>query len=236
MRLLLAEDDAALRDTLVRGLRDQGFAVDSVADGDAAFVCAVSESYDAIVLDVLLPQRDGRVVCRALRERGVHTPVLLLTALDGPDDTIAGLDAGADDYLAKPFAFGVLLARLRALLRRRGELLPTTLTIGDLALDTQRRQVFRGGHAVPLTAREYTFLLYLARNAGRVVGREELAAHVWDDAHDPTANLIDVYVSRIRRKVDGGGARPLLHTRRGQGVLLADLLADQLVSEHGDMP
>jgi DNA-binding response OmpR family regulator len=223
MRLLIAEDDGALRDTLVRGLREEAFAVDGVADGETAFLRAFSEPYDAIVLDVLLPRRDGRAVCRALRDRGVLTPVLLLTALDGPDDTIAGFDAGADDYLAKPFAFGVLLARLRALLRRRGELLPVTLVVADLTVDTRRRLVHRRERVVPLTAREYTFLAYLVRHAGRVVGREELAAHVWDDAHDPTANLIDVYVSRIRRKIDGHTARPLLHTRRGQGVLLADI-------------
>ena len=222
MRLLVAEDDAALRDTLVRGLREEAFAVDGVADGEAAFVRAITDPYDAIVLDVLLPRRDGRAVCRALRDRGVQTPVLLLTALDGPDDTIAGFDAGADDYLAKPFAFGVLLARLRALLRRRGEVLPTLLVVADLRIDTRRRHVQRGQRVVPLTAREYTFLAYLMRHTGRVVGREELAAHVWDDSHDPTANLIDVYVSRIRRKIDHA-SRPLLHTRRGQGVLLADL-------------
>lgn len=223
MRLLLAEDDAALRDTLLRGLREHAFVVDGVADGESAFLRAVSEPYDAIILDVLMPGRDGRAVCRDLRARGVHTPVLLLTALDAPDDTIAGLDAGADDYLAKPFAFGVLLARLRAVLRRRGEVIPERLALADLQVDTRRRQVWRTGRLIPLTAREYTFLAYLVRHAGRVVGREELATHVWDDAHDPTANLIDVYVSRIRRKIDSGAARPLLHTRRGQGVLLAEL-------------
>ncbi|MBL0891027.1 MAG: response regulator transcription factor [Gemmatimonadaceae bacterium] len=222
MRLLIAEDDRALRDTLVRGLREEAYAVDGVSDGDAAFLRAVSEPYDAIVLDVLLPRRDGRSVCRALRDRGVLTPVLLLTALDGPEDTISGFDAGADDYLAKPFAFGVLLARLRALLRRRGELLPVTIVVADLIVDTRRRRVHRGDRVVPLTAREYSFLAYLARHSGRVVGREELAAHVWDDAHEPTANLIDVYVSRIRRKIDGDAKHPLLHTRRGQGVILTD--------------
>jgi two-component system copper resistance phosphate regulon response regulator CusR len=231
MRLLLAEDDAALRETIARGLRDATFAVDVVADGDAALASAVAEPYDAIILDVLLPGRNGRDVCRTLRDRGVHAPILLLTALDGPDDTIAGLDAGADDYLTKPFAFGVLLARLRALLRRRGEMLPLTLAVADLAVDTRRREVTRGGRLVPLTAREYAFLAYLVRHAGRVVGREELAAHVWDDSQDPTANLIDVYVSRIRRKLDADAARPLLHTRRGQGVLLADLAASGAESD-----
>lgn len=223
MRILLAEDDDALSETLARGLRQESFAVDLVTDGDTALTYALAESYDAIVFDVLLPARNGRDVCRILRERGVHAPILLLTALDGPEDTIAGLDAGADDYLTKPFAFGVLLARLRALLRRRGDILPPTLAVADLRVDTQRRTVTRGGRAIRLTVREYAFLSYLVRHAGRVIGREELAARVWDDSQDPTANLIDVYVSRIRRKLDATDARPLLHTRRGQGVLLAEL-------------
>lgn len=223
MRLLLAEDDDSLRETVARGLREESFAVDVVGDGEAAYLAAVTETYDGLILDVLLPERNGREVCGLLRERGIHTPILLLTALDGPDDTIAGLDAGADDYLTKPFAFGVLLARLRALLRRRGEVLPPTIVVADLHVDTVRRSVTRGGSAVRLTAREYAFLAYLARHAGRVVAREELATHVWDDSQDPTANVIDVYVSRIRRKLDAAGAQPLLHTKRGLGVLLADL-------------
>lgn len=223
VRLLIAEDDALLRDALVRGLREHAFAVDAVADGEAAVVHAAVTDYDALVLDVLMPRRDGLAVCRELRRRGLHTPILLLTARDAADDTIAGLDAGADDYLAKPFAFGVLLARLRALLRRRGEVLPPTLAVADLTIDTRRQTVERAGRPVELTAREYAFLAYLARHAGRVVSRTELATHVWDDSHDPNANLIDVYVSRIRRKIDGGAVRPLLHTRRGLGVLLADV-------------
>lgn len=178
MRLLIAEDDAQLRDALVRGLRDQAFAVDAVADGDAAVVQAVVTEYDALVLDVLMPGRDGLAVCREVRRRGLHTPILLLTARDAVDDTIAGLDAGADDYLTKPFAFGELLARLRALLRRRGEVLPPTLAVADLTIDTRHHVVTRAGRRVELTAREYAFLAYLARHAGRVVSRTELAAHV----------------------------------------------------------
>lgn len=210
-------------DALARGLRDQAFAVDAVADGDAALVRAVVTDYDVLVLDVLMPGRDGLAVCRELRRRGVHTPILLLTARDAVHDTVAGLDAGADDYLTKPFAFGELLARLRALLRRRGEVLPPVLAVADLTIDTRRQAVHRAGRPIELTAREYVFLAYLARHAGRVVSRAELSAHVWDDNHDPNANLLDVYVSRIRRKVDGGAARPLLHTRRGAGVLLAEV-------------
>jgi two-component system copper resistance phosphate regulon response regulator CusR len=233
VRLLLAEDDPQLRDALARGLRDEAFAVDVVDDGHAAIMQAAVHEYDAIVLDVLMPGRDGIEVCTELRRRGMHTPVLLLTALDAVDDRIRGLDAGADDYLTKPFAFGELLARLRALLRRRGEVLPPVLRVADLEVDVRTHSVRRGTRFIELTAREFTFLAYLARHAGRVVSRSELAAHVWDDNHDPQANLLDVYVSRIRRKVDGGEAKPLLHTRRGAGVMLHDVSEDGTAQQAG---
>jgi two-component system copper resistance phosphate regulon response regulator CusR len=220
VRILLAEDDDQLRNTILRGLQERSFAVDAVADGEAALLHAATHGYDAMVLDVLMPRRDGFALCREIRRRGVHTPILLLTARDAVEDRITGLDAGADDYLTKPFAFGELLARLRALLRRRGDLVPTTITVGDLEVDTRRQEARRGGRHVPLTAREYAFLEYLARHAGQIVSRAAIAAHVWDENHDPAANLIDVYVSRLRRKVDAGEA-PLIHTRRGAGVLLA---------------
>jgi two-component system copper resistance phosphate regulon response regulator CusR len=172
-----------------------------------------------MILDVLMPRFDGIEVCRELRRRGVNTPVLLLTARDAVEDRITGLDAGADDYLTKPFAFGELLARIRALLRRRGDVVPATIVVGDLEVDTRRQEARRSGQLVPLTAREYAFLEYLARHAGQLVSRAAIAAHVWDENHDPAANLIDVYVSRLRRKIDAGAA-PLIHTRRGAGVLL----------------
>ena len=221
MRILFAEDDLRLRETLARGLREHAFAVDAVGDGEAAMLKLGSNEYDLIVLDVLMPRRDGLDVCRELRRRGVDTPILLLTALDELPDKVAGLDAGADDYLTKPFAFEELLARLRALMRRRrGDVVPPTIVIGDLEVDTHRRFVRRGRRTISLTAKEYAFLEYLARNAGRVVSRSEITSHVWDDNHEPGANLLDVYVSRLRRKVDATGEPALLHTRRGMGVVL----------------
>jgi DNA-binding response OmpR family regulator len=220
MRILLAEDDQPLRDALSRGLREETFAVDAVADGGRALTHALVNDYDLVVLDVMLPVRDGISVCRALRERGIPVPILLLTARDAVDDRIAGLDAGADDYLVKPFAFGELVARLRALLRRGGAVLPSMIVVADLTVDTRAHRVHRAGREIALTAKEYAFLEYLARHAGRVVSRTELTTHVWDENHEPGANLIDVYLSRLRRKVDDPGAAPLLHTRRGAGVLL----------------
>jgi DNA-binding response OmpR family regulator len=221
MRLLIVEDDEQLRDALSRGLREAAYAVDAVGDGNAAVYHAAINDYDAIVLDVLLAGRDGRAVCREIRRRGNPVPILMLTALDAVADRITGLDAGADDYLVKPFAFSELLARLRALLRRRGEVMSPIIAVGDLEVDTHRQVVRRRTRPIALTTKEYAFLEYLARNAGRVVSRAEISAHVWDDNHDPMSNLIEVYVSRLRRKVDGGESSRLFHTRRGAGYMLA---------------
>jgi two-component system copper resistance phosphate regulon response regulator CusR len=220
VRILVVEDDTQLRDALGRGLREAAYAVDAVGDATTALHQAALNDYDAIVLDVMLGDRDGLTVCRELRRRGNHVPVLMLTARDAVSDRVSGLDAGADDYLVKPFAFKELLARLRALLRRRAEVVPAVITVGDLRVDTQRQVVRRGRRPIPLTTKEYAFLEYLARNAGRIVARAELSAHVWDDNHDPMSNLIEVYVSRLRKKVDGGERIPLFHTRRGAGYML----------------
>jgi two-component system copper resistance phosphate regulon response regulator CusR len=219
--MLLAEDDRQLRESIARGLREASYAVDDASDGGKAVFLAAVNEYDAIILDVVLPVRDGIEVCREIRRKGVHAPVLMLTARDTVDDKIKGLDAGADDYLTKPFDFGELLARLRALVRRRGDVLPAELAVADLVVDTQRHSARRGRRDIALTAKEYSLLEHLVRNAGRIVTRSEINAHVWDDNHDPFSNLIDVYVSRLRRKVDGGEPVALISTRRGVGYMLA---------------
>jgi two-component system copper resistance phosphate regulon response regulator CusR len=221
MRVLLVEDDARVARFVTRGLREQAYAVDVAEDGEAALYQASVATYDVIVLDVMLPKVDGLTVCRELRATGVATPVLMLTARDTVQDRITGLDTGADDYLTKPFAFGELLARLRALLRRGGEVRPDVVRVADLSIDTRAQRVARGGRAVSLTAKEYALLEFLARNAGRVVSRSEIAEHVWDENYDPFTNLIEVYIGRLRRKVDGASASPLIYTRRGTGYILA---------------
>jgi two-component system copper resistance phosphate regulon response regulator CusR len=221
MRVLLVEDEARVARFVARGLREQAYAVDVAADGEEALYNASVNAYDVIILDLTLPKVDGLRVCRELRASGVGTPVLMLTARDTVEDRITGLDTGADDYLTKPFAFGELLARLRALLRRGSEVRPEVITVADLSIDTRAQRVTRAGRAVSLTAKEYALLEYLARNAGRVVGRPELADHVWDETYDPFTNLIEVYIGRVRRKIDEPPASPLIHTRRGIGYVLS---------------
>jgi two-component system copper resistance phosphate regulon response regulator CusR len=221
MRILLAEDepDAAL--LIGKGLREQAFAVDVAADGEQASRLAFETNYDAIVLDVMLPLRDGLAVCRQIRGRGALTPILLLTAMDAVESRIQGLDSGADDYLTKPFAFGELLARLRAIIRRGTRpIVPEILMIGDLTIDTLARQATRGSRAIRLTAREYALLEFLARRRGEVIGRSDIAEHVWDEQYDPFSNVIDVYVRRLRRKLDGPGDSSVIGTRRGEGYVL----------------
>jgi DNA-binding response OmpR family regulator len=221
MRILLAEDDRQLREAIARGLREASYAVDDAPDGDRALFLAAVNEYDAIILDVVLPGRDGIQVCREIRRKGSHAPILMLTARDTVEDKITGLDAGADDYLTKPFDFGELLARLRALVRRRGDVLPAEIVVADLVVDTRRHTARRGRRDIVLTTKEYALLEHLVRNAGRIVTRAEINAHVWDDNHDPFSNLIDVYVSRLRRKVDGGENLALISTRRGVGYMIA---------------
>ena len=221
MRILIAEDDARLHDLLARALRERSFAVDVVTDGESALVEAAINDYDAIVLDVMLPRRSGLEVCRELRKRGKRTPILMLTARDALLDRVAGLDSGADDYLVKPFELEELLARLRALMRRGPALQDERLTVGDLVVDTRAQQATRAGMPVGLTTREYALLEYLARHAGRVIGRAELTDHVWDANHDPASNALEVYIGRVRKKLDVASGAHLLHTRRGAGYLLS---------------
>ena len=196
---------------------------------------AAANEYDVIILDVLLPGKDGLAVCRTIREEGKRVPILMLTALDGVDQRIAGLDAGADDYLTKPFDFGELLARLRALTRRRGEVVPATIVVGDLAIDTSRRSTRRNRREIALTGKEFALLLHLARNAGRVVSRAELMSHVWDDARNTYSNIIDVYASRLRRKIDEGEKVALFTTVRGSGFML-EAPPGSNISTQGDRP
>jgi two-component system copper resistance phosphate regulon response regulator CusR len=221
VRVLLVEDEPDAARMLAKGLREQAYAVDVASDARSALERAHDNEYDAVVLDVLLPDGNGREVCRTLRSEGVAAPVLMLTALGSVQDRINGLDAGADDYLAKPFDFGELLARLRALIRRGSRPpLPEVLQVDDLSLDTRGRRVTRAGREVALTTREYALLEFLVRRAGDVVSRSEIAEHVWDERFDPLSNVIDVYVQRLRRKVDDGRGESIIRTRRGEGYQL----------------
>lgn len=220
MRILVVEDEPRMASVLAKGLREQSYAVDVVSDGEAVLYQAAINDYDVIVLDVLLPQRDGYDVCRELRKRGNATPVLMLTARATVDDRVTGFDAGADDYLTKPFSFRELLARIRALLRRDAQLRPDVLEIGDLVVDAASHRVYRANHQVQLTAKEYALLEYLARRTGEIVSRTDIATHVWDENFDLLSNTIEVYINRLRKKIDDQHSVKLLHTRRGEGYIL----------------
>jgi len=220
LRILLVEDEPRLAQVIAKGLREHSYAVDLAADGNAALYQTSINDYDLILLDVLLPGPDGFEVCRELRGRGDATPVLMLTARATIDDRITGLDAGADDYLTKPFAFRELLARVRALLRREPQLHHDLVQLADLLLDGASHRVSRAGRAIELTAKEYALLEYLVRRAGQLVSRAEIAAHVWDESFDPFSNTIEVYVNRLRKKIDEQHAVKLIHTRRGEGYIL----------------
>jgi DNA-binding response OmpR family regulator len=227
MRVLLVEDDTRIAHFVAKGLREQSYAVDVAITGEDALYQVAINTYDLVILDVMIPAPDGFAVCKELRRTGHCMPMLMLTARDAVEDRVEGLDRGADDYLTKPFEFRELLARLRALLRRPSAIQPATLSVADLVVDTAGQAVSRSGKFISLTAKEYALVEFLARNAGRVVGRAEIAEHVWDEEFDPFSNLIEVYVNRVRRKIDTKGQKPLLHTRRGAGyVLSSDANAD----------
>ena len=220
MRILLVEDELNTANLLAKGLREDTYAVDVASDGEQALAQAYMTDYDLIILDVMLPLKDGFAVCHELRSTGSAMPILMLTARDAVADRIKGLDTGADDYLVKPFNFDELLARVRALLRRKAALAPEIINVADLTIHTRSRHVTRAGAHIELTAKEYALLEYLARRANEVVGRAELAEHVWDESFDPFSKAIEVSIQRLRRKIDEEHPQKLIHTRRGEGYIL----------------
>ena len=222
MRILLVEDEPRAAQMLAKGLREAAYAVDIVGDGRSAVYQASITDYDAIILDVMLPHQDGLTVCREIRREGSLVPVLMLTARDAVEARVAGLDSGADDYLTKPFDFQELLARLRAVIRRgRRPLTPSVLRAGPIELDTRARRAFRRGEPIVLTAREYALLEHLILHAGEVVGRADIAEHVWDAPYEAMSNVIDVCIQRLRRKIDDADKPSLIVTRRGEGYMLS---------------
>jgi two-component system, OmpR family, response regulator len=223
MYVLVVEDERRLAQLIRRVLEEEGHTVDTAHDGDEGLTMALDASHDVIVLDIMLPGRDGISVCRELRQQKVDTPVILLTALDGVDDRVRGLDAGADDYLPKPFAFQELLARIRALGRRKVQARePSELAVEDLVLDLRRRRAQRGKRTIDLSPKEFSLLEYLMRNDGRVVTRTQILDHLWGYDYDSESNLVDVYVAYLRRKVDKGEERSLIRTVRGVGYALGE--------------
>ncbi|MEX0665156.1 MAG: response regulator transcription factor [Acidimicrobiia bacterium] len=221
MRLLVVEDEVELAAALVRGLEAEGFAVDVATNGTDGLWHAQHESYDAIVLDIMLPGMNGYAICKSLRADGNWTPILMLTAKEGEYDQAEGLDLGADDYLTKPFSYVVLVARLRALLRRGMRERPSVIVLGDLSIDPASRLAHRGDVELPLTAKEFSVLEYLARRAGEVVPKSDILEHVWDFAFDGDSNVVEVYISALRRKIDAPFGRQSIHTARGAGYRLA---------------
>jgi DNA-binding response OmpR family regulator len=221
MRILVVEDEPAAAAVLTKGLREHSYAVDIAADGAAALERVGGADYDLVILDVLLPRINGLELCRRLRDFGSTMPILMLTARGGLEQRVEGLDAGADDYLSKPYHFPELLARIRALLRRGPALANAELSIADLAVDTRSQIAKRHGRPVQLTTKEFALLEYLLRRQGHVVSRSDIAEHVWDDTFDPESNLIEVYIQRLRRKIDDGHEVKLIQTRRGAGYTLA---------------
>ncbi len=222
MRVLLVEDERRIADFIRKGLSEYGYAVDVAGDGEEALDWVDVAQFDIVVLDVMLPVRDGIEVCRELRGRGVQIPVLMLTARDAIEDRVRGLDSGADDYLVKPFAFAELLARLRALARRERSVSGARLQVGGLTLDTTTREVFRDGRPIDLTSKEYALLEYLMRHPNQVLTRTMIAEHVWNYDFDNATNVIDVHIRNLRRKIDDPFPDRLIHTVRGAGYRISD--------------
>jgi DNA-binding response OmpR family regulator len=222
MRALVIEDYAVLRESLAKGLRDCGYAVDATGEGKEGLWYAENHPYDVIILDLMLPGIGGLELLKKLRGSGNTTPVLILTARDAIADRVAGLDLGADDYMVKPFAFDELVARLRALVRRRYAQVDPVVRVADLEIDTRARRVRRAGAVIALSAREYALLEYLAHRVGHIVSRTELWDHAYDEAAEANSNVLDVHISHLRRKIDDGHGKKLIHTRRGQGYVFGE--------------
>ena len=228
MRVLLVEDDVKIASFILKGLRSAGYAVDHAADGEEGLHLALTEPYDAAVIDLMLPRRNGLALIREMRVEKVNTPVLILSAKGSVDDRVKGLETGGDDYLTKPFAFSELLARVQALIRRAsGAAEPTRLSVGDLSVNLLNREVLRGGKRIDLQPREFSLLEYLMRNAGRIVSKTMILEHVWDYHFDPQTNVVEARISRLRDKIDRIAGRKMIHTVRGAGYV---------VRENGSLP
>ena len=220
MRILVVEDEKKVATFIKKGLEEENYAVDIAYDGEEGLALAQMNEYDVILLDIMLPKLDGREVLRRIRGNGSSVPILILTAKDSVEDIVSGLDSGSDDYLTKPFSFAELVARIRALLRRRTGEKKDTLTAGDLSLSVSTRRARRGSREIELTAKEYALLEYFMRNPNRILTRTLISEHVWDYDFDPTTNVIDVYVNYLRKKIDRGFEKKLIHTIRGSGYML----------------
>lgn len=227
MRLLVVEDENKVLNFLRQGLEEEKYIVDTASDGVAGLEMAMNNHYDAIVLDVMLPGKDGFTVLRELRDAGVSSPIMMLTARNNVIDKVSGLDLGADDYLAKPFEFEELTARLRSLLRRGTPEKTTKLRCGELILDTVTHIAYRGNREIELTSKEYTLLEYLMRNKNRILSRSTITQHVWRHNFDQESNIIDVYIKRLRIKIDGDSEKPLIQSIRGVGYRMRELTADE---------
>ncbi len=220
MRILVIEDEKKIVDFIKRGLKEEGYAVDVAYDGEEGHFLAKTNNYDIILLDLMLPKMDGITLCKTLKEEGVTSPIIMITAKDTVKDKVTGLDAGANDYLTKPFAFEELLARIRAVSRKKESKETTKLEVDDLALDLVTHKVSRAGQEITLTGKEYALLEYLMRNSGSIVTRTMISEHVWDVDFDTFTNVIDVYINYLRNKIDANFKKKLIHTVRGRGYVL----------------